>query len=67
MDRELLKVQVKQAKERFEKYTTFENLLFVSELLDLESEKYEVENQLEIAIDLRKLSMDIDKLMSEIF
>lgn len=67
MDRNYLKEQVKQAKERFKKYTSFENLLFVSELLELESEKYEIENQNGIAIDLRKLSLDVDKIMSEIF
>lgn len=67
MDRKYLKEQVKQAKERFSKYTSFENLLFISELLELESEKYEIENQNGIAIDLRKLSLDVDKLMNEIF
>ena len=67
MDREFYKKQVKLARERFEKYSSFENLLFISELLDLESKKYGIEKQKEISIDLSKISFEVDKIMNEIF
>ena len=67
MNRELLKEQVKQAKERFNTYTSFENLIFICELLDLESEKYENENQKGIAFDIQHISYKLSKILSEIF
>ena len=67
MDRDFYKKQVKLARERFEKYSSFENLLFISELLDLESKKYGIEKQKEISIDLSKISFEVDKIMNEIF
>ena len=67
MDRKLLIEQVKQAKERFEKYTTFENLLFICELLDLESENYRVEKQTKIAFDIQHISYKLSLLLSEIY
>lgn len=67
MEREILKEQVKQAKERFNTYTSFENLLFICELLDLESDKYAIEKQSKIAFDLQHLSYKLSRLLSEIF
>lgn len=67
MSREELKEIIKSAETRFEEKTTFENLLFISELLDLESRKYEIENQKEIAFELSKISFKLSKLLEEVF
>lgn len=48
-----------QAKERFKKYTTMENLFFISELLELESDRLEYERKLDLSIKTRKESLDI--------
>lgn len=52
-----------QAKERFKKYTTMENLFFISELLELESDKLEYERKLDLAIKTRKESLNITYLI----
>jgi len=52
-----------QAKERFNKYTTIENLFFISELLELESDKLEYERKLDLAIKTRKESLNITYLI----
>lgn len=67
MNREELKEIIKSAETRFKDKTTFENLLFISELLDLESRKYEIENQKEIAFELSKISFKLSKLLEEVF
>lgn len=67
MNREELKEIIKSAETRFEEKTTFENLLFISELLDLESRKYEIENQKEIAFELSKIAFELSKLLEEVF
>ena len=62
-----LKKATSDAKERFQKYTSFENLLFICELLDLESEKYGVEKQTGISLDIRKIELELSKILEEVF
>ena len=62
-----LKKATSDAKKRFSNYTSFENLLFICELLELESEKYETEKQEKIALDIRKLELELSKLLEEVF
>ena len=52
-----------QAKERFKNYTTMENLFYISELLELESDKLEYERKLDLSIKTRKASLDITYLI----
>ena len=67
MEREDFKRIHNQAKERFENYTTLENLLFISDLLEMESEKLKEEKQEKIGFDLIHLSFKIADLINEIF
>ena len=67
MTREDLKKAVKDAKERFKKYSTFENLLFICELLSLESEKYGITGQTGISLDIRKIELELSRILEEVF
>ena len=63
MKKEDFKKIREQAKERFRDYTTIENLLYISELLELESDKLEYERKLDLSIKIRKESLDITYLI----
>lgn len=52
-----------QAKERFKNYTTMENLFYISELLDLESRKYELRKNKILSIQLGKYGLYIANLI----
>ena len=63
MNREKFKEIREQAKERFKEYTTMENLFYISELLDLESQKYETEKNTTLSIQLGRYSLYIANLI----
>lgn len=65
-ERDFLKKTIKEAKSRFKNKTSFENLLFASELLDLESMKYGVDGQHKISIELSKIALELSKLLEEV-
>lgn len=67
MNRKELKKAMEDARIRFKEKTSFENLLFICELLDLESQKYETEKQKEIAIELSKIELELSRLLNEVF
>ena len=67
MDRKILKEAVKDARKRFKEYTTFENMVFICELLDLECDKFKEDKQDEISYDLAKIGYELSKLLSEVF
>ncbi len=56
-----------KAKEQYKNNTPIENLLFISELLGLESDKYKKEKQDGISLDLMNLSYKVASLINEIF
>lgn len=56
-----------KAKKQSKNNTSIENLLFISELLGLESDKYKKEKQDGISLDLMNLSYKVASLINEIF
>lgn len=67
MTRDDLKKATSDAKDRFKKYTSFENLLFICELLELESEKYKITGQTGISIDIKKIELELSRILEEVF
>lgn len=67
MSRKELKKAMEDARIRFKEKTSFENLLFICELLDLESKKYGIENQKEISLELSKIELELSRLLNEVF
>lgn len=65
--REELRDIIVQARKRFKDYTSFENILFICELLDLESDKFKKDKQDKIAFDLAKIGYELSKLLEEVF